>query len=299
MAEAGSVRRAAVLLVGTATLALSAVPASTARPPLTQIGPTGPTTPPAPVKEQVRYRAVGCVRKGPAVAYRSGPSRKVVALSFDDGPYPLTPRFVRMLRANRAVATFFMIGRQVTNGYQGTLQAELREGDALGDHTWSHPDLLTSDEVRGQLQRTLQVIRRLSGYTPCVFRPPYGDYDTSVINTARSLGLATILWNVDPSDWALPGVSAIVQRVLAQVRPGSIILSHDGGGPREQTLAAYPLIISKLRARGYRFLTVPQLLGFHTVYRRCVRECEDAAITGQPPPGSIIEGGSRPPPARP
>ncbi len=299
MAEAGSVRRAAVLLVGTAILVLSAVPASTARPPLTQTGPTGPTTSPSPVKEQVRYRPVGCVRKGPAVAYRSGPSRKVVALSFDDGPSPLTPRFVRMLRANRAVATFFMIGRQVTDGYQGTLQTELREGDALGDHTWSHPDLLTSGEVRGQLQRTLQVIHRLSGYTPCVFRPPYGDYDTSVINTARSLGLATILWNVDPSDWALPGVSAIVQRVLAQVRPGSIILSHDGGGPREQTLAAYPLIISKLRERGYRFLTVPQLLGFHTVYRRCVRDCEDAAITGQPPPGSIIEAGSSPPPAHP
>ncbi len=292
-------RRVAVLVAGTAVLVLSAVPASTAQSPPTQVGATRPTTPPSPVKEQVRYRPVGCVRKGPAVAYRSGPSRKVVALSFDDGPYPLTPRFVRMLRANRAVATFFMIGRQVTVGYQGTLQTELREGDALGDHTWSHPDLLTSDEVRGQLQRTLQVIRRLSGYTPCVFRPPYGDYDTSVVNTARSLGLATILWNVDPSDWALPGVSAIVQRVLAQVRPGSIILSHDGGGPREQTLAAYPLIISRLRARGYRFLTVPQLLGFHTVYRRCVRECEDASITGQPPPGSIIEAGSPPPPAHP
>jgi peptidoglycan-N-acetylglucosamine deacetylase len=293
------VRRAAVLLFGAATLVLSAVPASTARPPTVQSGPTGPATSPSAVKEAVRYRPVGCVRKGPAVAYRGGPSRKVVALSFDDGPYPLTPRFVRMLRANRAIATFFMIGRQVTSSYQGTLETELREGDALGDHTWSHPDLLSSDEVRGQLQRTLQVIRRLSGYTPCVFRPPYGDYDTSVINTARALGLATILWNVDPSDWALPGVSAIVQRVLAQVRPGSIILSHDGGGPREQTLRAYPQIISTLRARGYRFLTVPELLGFHTVYRRCVRDCDDAAITGQPPPGSIIEAGSPPPPARP
>lgn len=291
-------RRAALLLVGIAILVLSAVPASTARTPTTQTGPTGPTTPSSPVKEPVRYRPVGCVRKGPAVAYRSGPSRKVVALSFDDGPFPLTPRFVRMLRANRAVATFFMIGRQVTSSYQGTLQTELREGDALGDHTWSHPDLLASDEVRGQLQRTLQVIRRLSGYTPCVFRPPYGDYDSSVVSTARSLGLATILWDVDPSDWALPGVSAIVQRVLAQVRPGSIILSHDGGGPRQQTLTAYPQIISRLRARGYRFLTVPELLGFHTVYRRCARECEGAAISGQPPPGSIIEAGSPPPPAR-
>lgn len=244
---------------------------------------------------ELRYRPVRCIRSGPATGVRNGPARKVVALSFDDGPGPLTPRFVQMLSANRAVGTFFMIGRQVMSSYLSTLHAELRDGDALGDHTWSHPDLLLSGEVRGQLQQTLEVIRKLSGYSPCVFRPPYGAYDPSIIQTARSLGLATILWDVDPSDYALPGVSAIVQRVLAQVRPGSIIVSHDGGGPRAQTLAAYPLIIRALRSRGYRFLTVPELLGFHTVYRRCLRDCEDAAISGRPPAGSIIEAGPAPP----
>lgn len=286
-------RRAAILLVGVGTLVLLLTPGSSARRHTAKAS-RGEATAVAG-QGQVRYRAVGCVRSGPAFAYRSGPVRKVVALSFDDGPYPLTPRFVQMLRASRAVATFFLIGRQVTTAYRSTLHAELREGDALGDHTWSHPDLLLSRDVRGQLQQTLQVIRKLSGYTPCVFRPPSGAYDASVVHTARSLGLATILWNVDPSDYAHPGVSAIVQRVLAQARPGSIILSHDGGGPRGQTLTAYPLIIKALRARGYRFVTVPELLGFHTVYRRCVRECEDAAITGKPPRGSIIEAGSPPP----
>lgn len=236
----------------------------------------------------VRYRPVGCVRRGPVVAYSHGPRRKEVALSFDDGPFPLTPRFVQMLRANRAVATFFMIGEQVTSRYRATLREELRNGDALGDHTYTHPDLVTAGGVRSQLQRTIQAIRGLSGYTPCVFRPPYGDYDSAVMQTAASLGLATILWEVDPSDYTLPGVSAIEQRVLSQARPGAIILSHDGGGPREQTLDAYPDIIRTLRARGYRFVTVPELLGFHTVYRRCVRDCEEAAITGRPPPGSII-----------
>jgi peptidoglycan-N-acetylglucosamine deacetylase len=250
---------------------------------------------PAPGAGQVRYRPVGCIRRGPADAYRNGPPRKVVALSFDDGPSLLTPRFVKMLSANRAVATFFMIGRQVTAGFQSVLHAELREGDALGDHTWSHPDLLLAGDVRGQLAMTLQRIRALSGYTPCVFRPPYGDYDAAVVQTARSLGLGTVLWDVDPSDYTLPGIGVIVRRVLEQVRPGSIILSHDGGGPRSQTLAAYPLIIRTLRARGYRFETVPELLGFRTVYKRCVRDCEDAAITGQPPPGSIIEPGATPP----
>jgi peptidoglycan-N-acetylglucosamine deacetylase len=289
---AGNLRRGGILLVGVSTLVLFAASSSTARREARRVSPADAG---ALEHGQVRYRPVGCVRSGAALAYRSGPAGRFVALSFDDGPYPLTPRFVQMLRANRAVATFFMIGRQVTTSYHSTLHRELREGDALGDHTWSHPDLLVSGGVRSQLQQTLEAIRRVSGYTPCVFRPPSGDYDASVVQTARSLGLATILWNVDPSDYLLPGVSAIVQRVLAQVRPGSIILSHDGGGPRGQTLAAYPLIISALRARGYRFLTVPQLLGFRTVYRRCVLECEDAAITGSPPPGSIVEAG----PARP
>ena len=148
-----------------------------------------------------------------------------------------------------------------------------------------------SGGVRGQLQSTIQAIRSVSGYTPCVFRPPDGYYDGSIVQTAASLGLATIMWQVDPSDYTLPGVGAIEQRVLTHVSPGSIVLSHDGGGPRFQTLAAYPHIIRALRARGYRFVTVPELLGFHTVYRRCERECGNAAITGRPPAGSIIEPG--------
>jgi len=253
-----------------------------------------PVTRPAahtPAALTVRYRPIGCVRTGPAVAYTHGPRRKEVALSFDDGPFPLTPSFVRMLRANRAVTTFFMIGEQVTDRYQAALQEELRNGDALGDHTYTHPDLVTAGGVAGQLQRTIQAIRGLSGYTPCVFRPPYGDYNSSVLQTAASLGLATIMWEVDPSDYTLPGVAAIEQRVLAQVRPGAIVLSHDGGGPRAQTLAAYPDIIRTLRARGYRFVTVPELLGFHTIYSKCVRDCENAAITGRPPAGSIIKPG--------
>ncbi len=249
--------------------------------------PTGTPSIPLPV----HYRPIGCVRRGPAVAYTHGPRRREVALSFDDGPYPLTPSFARMLDANGAVATFFMIGEQVTGRYRATLRAELHDGDALGDHTYTHADLVARGGVRSQLQRTIQAIRGLSGYIPCVFRPPYGDYDGAVLRTAASLGLATIMWEVDPSDYALPGTPAIRRRVLAQVRPGSIVLSHDGGGPRGQTLAAYPDIIRALRARGYRFVTVPELLGFHTVYQRCVRDCENAAIAGHPPPGSIIEPG--------
>jgi peptidoglycan/xylan/chitin deacetylase (PgdA/CDA1 family) len=111
-----------------------------------------------------------------------------------------------------------------------------------------------------------------------------------VVETARSLGLATIVWNVDPTDCALPGTQAIEQRVLAQVQPGSIILSHDGGGPRGETLAAYPSIIAALRRRGYRFVTVPQLLGYRGIYKRCRRDCGEAAIQEPLPPDSIVQG---------
>jgi peptidoglycan/xylan/chitin deacetylase (PgdA/CDA1 family) len=238
----------------------------------------------------VRYRPVGCVASGPLADRTNGPRRKEVALSFDDGPSVYTRSFVQMLHAQGAVATFFMIGRQL-GGYAQALREELRDGDALGDHTWTHPDLVTSGDVQSQLQRTKSAIAAISGYEPCVFRPPYGAYDGSVIQTARSLGLDTVTWDVDPSDYTLPGVAAIEQRVLAQVQPGSIILSHDGGGPRGQTFAAYSHIIPALRARGYRFLTVPQLLGLRTIYKRCRRDCGEAAISGFPPPGSIIRAG--------
>jgi peptidoglycan/xylan/chitin deacetylase (PgdA/CDA1 family) len=235
------------------------------------------------------YRIIGCRSHG-TLAYSHGPSRHVVAIGFDDGPYPDTPAFVQMLARNDAQATFFLIGKQVNARYRSTLLTELRNGDAIGDHTFTHPDLTRSANVRGQLQKTIDVIRSLSGYRPCVFRPPYGDYNSSVLHTARSLGLATVTWNVDPSDYLQPGTGAIERRVLSQVRPGSIIISHDGGGPRRQTLTAYPKIISALRKRGYGIVTIPQLLGFKAVYVPCIELCDGIGIPLRAlPKNAIIE----------
>jgi peptidoglycan/xylan/chitin deacetylase (PgdA/CDA1 family) len=241
---------------------------------------------------RTRFRAIGCQANGPALVFSHAQTHKrVVAFGFDDGPWSDTAAFVSMLARKHAVATFFMIGRQVTGRFRGTLRQMLRNGDALGDHSFTHPDLTRVGDVRAELVHTKQVISGLSGYTPCVFRPPYGAYDRQVVQTARSLGLVTVSWNVDPADWARPGATAIEQRVLAQVRPGSIVISHDGGGPRQQTLAAYSRIISVLRARGYRFETVPQLLGLHTVYHRCpVRGCPGGAVSAPLPPGSRVVG---------
>lgn len=272
-------------------LTAESAPTPTAPPP-TAPTPTAPSRPPAAkMPPAPLYRPIGCRVKGPTQAYLHGPNRKVVAIGFDDGPASDTPAFVSMLERNRTPATFFMIGEQVTGVFASTLRRELRAGDALGDHTFTHPDLITNGNVYGQLNNTIKAIRIQTGYTPCVFRPPYGDYDGAVVRTARSLSLATVLWNVDPSDWTLPGTAAIEQRVLAQVRPGSIVISHDGGGPRGQTLAAYPHIIAALRARGYRFETIPQLLGFHTIYRACRKLCDGLGVPGPLPRGSIVERG--------
>ena len=239
--------------------------------------PPGSAAPRALASVRVLYRIAGCRSRG-AQAYRDGPRGRAVAIGFDDGPAADTPAFVRMLEHSHARATFFLIGAHVGASFRPTLLRELRDGDALGDHTFTHPDLLRSASVRGQLASTIAAIRALSGFTPCVFRPPYGAYDGAIVQTARSLGLATVLWNVDPADWALPGTQAIERRVLAAVQPGSIILSHDGGGRRGQTLAAYPAIIAGLRARGYRILTIPELLGFRPVYEPCVRRCDGIGI---------------------
>jgi peptidoglycan/xylan/chitin deacetylase (PgdA/CDA1 family) len=292
---------AAFSLAGTAPLAGQAAPGPAAAPGAAQgtqgaaTQPAQPAPPPPGAKKPartvpIRYRVVGCRSRGYS-AYFHGPTyRREVAIGFDDGPWPDTAQFVGMLERQHAQATFFLIGEQVAASYRSTLLRELRDGDVLGDHTFTHPDLVTSGGAYGQLQNTLRAIRQLTGYTPCVFRPPYGAYDQSVVDTARSLDLATVLWNVDPTDWALPGTEAIVARVLGQVQPGSIILSHDGGGPRGETLAAYPTIISRLRARGYRIVTIPQLLGFRPLYVPCIRLCEGIGITHrQLPHDAILE----------
>ncbi len=241
----------------------------------------------APKSTGKLYRVVGCRSHGSGL-YRNGPPRREVAIGFDDGPYTDTPAFVRMLQRSHATATFFMIGRQVTSTYRETMLHELRAGDVLGDHTFTHPDMTRTSDPRGQLERTRSVIRAQTGYTPCVFRPPYGDVNASVVHLASSLGMATVGWDVDPSDYAQPGTSAIVRRVLAQVRSGAIIISHDGGGPRGQTLAAYPRIIATLHRRGYRVVTIPELLGFRPVYEPCIRHCDGLGVPRRQVPRNAI-----------
>jgi len=208
---------------------------------------------------------VGCTRSGPALAFNGARSKRVVALTFDDGPWPDTPGFVAVLEREHVPATFFMIGDQVA-GQDRLLARELADGDALGNHSFTHPFLTRTGDAQTQLSRTTAAIERTTGYRPCVFRPPYGDRNGAVIATALGQSMSTVVWDVDPKDFTRPGSGVIAARVLGAVSNGSIVLMHDGGGPRAETLAALPRIIDTLRSRGYRFVTVPVMLGYSTRY---------------------------------
>jgi peptidoglycan/xylan/chitin deacetylase (PgdA/CDA1 family) len=186
-----------------------------------------------------------------------------VALTFDDGPSSYTHQVLDILERARVHGTFFVIGQQVSSR-AAVLRRALAEGNAIGNHSWNHANL--SGGAGGQLSSTQAAVRRATGYTPCVFRPPYGASSSLLVGQARSLGLATVIWDVDPRDWSRPGSGAIYSNIVANTRPGSIILDHDGGGPREQTVAALPRVIATLKRRGYRFATVPELLGYRPVY---------------------------------
>lgn len=208
-----------------------------------------------PVRQPV---VTGCAASGPTVVNRGPASRKRIALTFDDGPGAQTPRFLDVLRRHGAPATFFVLGQHVSGG-RTTLQRMLREGHAIGNHSWSHPNLAGGGQ--GQITSTNDAIRSAVGVTPCLFRPPYGAHGAALDGQLRSLGLLDVLWTVDTNDWQRPGASVIADRVISGARSGAIVLMHDAGGDRSQGLAALPRIITTLKGRGYEFVTVPQLLG--------------------------------------
>jgi peptidoglycan-N-acetylglucosamine deacetylase len=207
-------------------------------------------------------RAVGCTG-GTAGLDTNGPGgRKVVALTFDDGPSEYTPDFLKVLRDKHVNGTFFEIGQEMP-GREATMRQILAEGNEIGDHTMNHVEYPGYSQIAGASER----IEAYTHFKPCLFRPPGGALDSAVISTAGSLGMRTITWDVDPMDWATPGTGAIYSTIVDTTRPGSIVLMHDGGGNRSETLAALPQVIDTLRSRGYSFETVTQLLGHRLIYK--------------------------------
>lgn len=204
---------------------------------------------------EARGRALGCVKHGPR-------DTAAVALSFDDGPHPvLTDQILEILARYDARATFFPIGLSAS-GLGRLLAKGAAAGHEIGNHTWSHPYLpdLSSAGLREQIERTSDAITSATGARPSLARPPYGSLTAEVLDKWTGFDERIALWDVDSADWARPGADAIADKVLGEVRPGSIVLMHDGGGDRSQTVQALPRIIEGCLERGYRLATVPELL---------------------------------------
>jgi peptidoglycan-N-acetylglucosamine deacetylase len=201
--------------------------------------------------------AVELVPGGPAQAQQlrstSQSAAGVVRLTFDDGPVRAnTPRILDVLRNYRVKATFFVIGQRAQLDPR-LVKREYREGHSVQNHTYTHPDLTTLGpvETRRELRATNRAIKAAGVPNPDRFRPPYGHTNTRVRSIGASLGLIQTLWSVDPHDWANPPASVICRKVVSNVRPGSIVLLHDGSGTN--TVEALPCIIKRLRAQGYGF----------------------------------------------
>lgn len=200
-------------------------------------------------------------RSGRFLAYGNRNHREV-ALTFDDGPQPpYTNQLLNILGDFGVPATFFCLGLAAA-AYPELVQRAQSEGHCVANHTWSHPCLpdLSDEQLEFQVRATEAALSDATGQSPTLFRPPYGSRTPPIERKLVTLGQIVVTWDVDSRDWAKPGRRSIVECVLADVRNGSAILLHDGGGDRSQTAAALPSIIEGLLEHGYRLVTVERLL---------------------------------------
>ncbi|MFZ0191174.1 MAG: polysaccharide deacetylase family protein [Streptosporangiaceae bacterium] len=191
----------------------------------------------------------------PMYYIHDGPKR--VALTIDDGPSPVyTPQILRLLHRYRVTAAFSMIGVNV-QANPGVAREVAHAGHMIVNHTWTHPDLayLSPVTVYDEMAYGTEAIHRATGRTPDMFRAPYGAWSPTVLGWCERMRMTPLDWSVDPRDWSLPGVAAIVDNIMDNTRTGSIILEHDGGGNRSETVAALKIVLPRLLDEGFRFRT--------------------------------------------
>jgi len=188
-----------------------------------------------------------------------------IAMTFDDGPSAtLTPKLLDLLAAHHIKATFFVIGENVAEHPEIVARAA-REGHEIANHSWSHPNLgkMSDEGVRRQLQQTDDAIKNATGKQPTLMRPPYGSITAREKHWIHDeFGYDIILWDVDPLDWKRPGPAVVRSRILKETRPGSIVLSHD---IHPGTIEAMPSTFDELEAKGFKFVTVSELIRMATV----------------------------------
>jgi peptidoglycan/xylan/chitin deacetylase (PgdA/CDA1 family) len=184
---------------------------------------------------------------------------KEVALTFDDGPHPqFTPQLLDLLRKYDIKATFFVVGKMAEK-YPDLVKTEAEEGHVVGNHTYDHVNLtrIPQTQVQVEWQACSDVVKDILGKAPRYCRPPGGDFDGEVVAAAERCGLTTVLWTDDPGDYTSPGDGRIETRTLSRISNGGIILLHDG---IQQTIDVLPQIIEHLQHRGYKFVTIPEMV---------------------------------------
>ncbi len=191
--------------------------------------------------------------------YHGDRNKKQIALTFDDGPHAkYTPQLLDILRKARVHATFFLVG-EMAQRYPDLVRQEVADGHAIGNHTYHHVNLtkILEADVATEIKACGETLQRITGEPVHLFRPPGGDCDSLVMDTAEALGYQTILWTDDPGDYASPGAQVILQRTLKKAGNGGIILIHDG---ITQTIQILPALIRELKKRGYTFVTIDAYL---------------------------------------
>ncbi len=199
--------------------------------------------------------------KPPRHAYNSVETdRKILAMTFDDGPHPkLTPQLLDILKERNIKATFYVVGTNVVE-YPAIIERMIAEGHEIGNHTWNHPTLtkIGAAGVKSQMDRTTDAIVKTSGVRPATMRPPYGATNASLNKRLdEDYGFKVIMWSVDPLDWKYRNADRVTREILAGATPGGIILVHD---IHASSVAAMPGTLDALKARGYEFATVSELL---------------------------------------
>jgi peptidoglycan-N-acetylglucosamine deacetylase len=189
---------------------------------------------------------------------------KLIALTFDDGPDPIyTPQILDALAKYDAKATFFVIGAEAER-FPEIIKRQSKEGHEIANHTYRHNfrDNFDSKKLKSELDQTSKLIQHLTGQSPVLFRPHSGFYNDKNINTAINNGYRVILWSwhQDTKDWKRPGIGKITNNVVSDAKPGDIVIFHDAGGDRKQTVKAVENILEILNKKGYKFVTVSDMI---------------------------------------
>ncbi|MFT9846686.1 polysaccharide deacetylase family protein [Aneurinibacillus sp. REN35] len=204
------------------------------------------------------------IRPEKEAVYQVKTSEKVMAFTFDDGPHPVyTRKALKVLNKHHAKATFFVTGERAER-FASVIKDMNRQGHEIGNHTYSHPSMrkITSSQLEKEIQKTDEVIRSLTGEHPVFFRPPGGIQNENVFKAAKKKNHTVVIWSrhQDTKDWSNPGVEKMVRQITQHAKPGQIVLLHDSGVNRTQTVKALDRALSILSKEGYRFVTLSELL---------------------------------------